>query len=57
MGMHKLFNDDYSGRVDTPTMAEKAELAQYTSMNRWFAEQIWGAGNLRPVTKSEASCT
>ena len=31
---------------------EQAEqdLEQYTSMNRWFAEQIWGAENLRPVT-------
>lgn len=29
MGMHKCFNDDYSGPVGTPTMAEQFEKSYY----------------------------
>jgi hypothetical protein len=54
MGMHKLFDvDNQPACSDTPSPDEQAELAQYASMNRWFAEQIWGAENLRPVTTKE----
>ena len=51
MGMHKLFDVDNQPH-DSDSLREQAEqdIEQYTSMNRWFAEQIWGAENLRPVT-------